>query len=348
VIPTEANVRTIGRTKVYKDTLWMALSGTGAEFVVTGKSASVTMKADSTVAGGAENQARIAVYLDGKRMADTLLSKSETTIPVFESTTEETHTIRVIKLSEAAMSTCGISAITVDGTVRPTEAKSRLIEFVGDSITCGYGVEDEDPEHHFATGTEDVTKAYAYKTAEVLGADYSMVSFSGYGIVSGYTGDGVKSAEQLVPMYYEKLGFSYGTYLGSASPQKNAWDFTKRQPDLVVINLGTNDSSYVMDNPERKEEYVAGYVEFLKTVRRCNPEAKILCTLGIMGTDLCPAMEAAVDRYKKATGDTNIFSMRFEAQLPEDGYAADWHPTEKTHTKAAVKLADEIKRIMQW
>lgn len=348
MIPTEDTVRTIGRAKVYKDTLWMALSGTGAEFIVTGKKVSITMKADSTVAGGAENQARIAVYLDGKRMADTLLSKSETTIPVFESTTEETHTIRVIKLSESAMSTCGISAITVDGTIRPAEAKSRLIEFVGDSITCGYGVEDEDPDHHFATGTEDVTKAYAYKTAEALDADYSMVSFSGYGIVSGYTGDGVKSAGQLVPLYYEKLGFSYGTYLGNGSPQKNSWDFTKRQPDLVVINLGTNDSSYVKDNQERKEEYIAGYIEFLKTVRRCNPEAKILCTLGIMGTELCPSVEEAVDRYKQTTKDTNISSMRFVAQLPEDGLAADWHPTEKTHTKAAAKLADEIQRIMEW
>jgi len=326
----------------------MALSGTGAEFIVTGRSVSVTMKADSSVAGATENHARVAVYLDDKRVADTLLSAVETTIPVFESRTEETHRVRVIKLSESAMSTCGISAITVEGMIRPTEEKSKLIEFVGDSITCGYGVDDEDPDHHFATGTEDVTKAYAYKTAEALDADYSMVSFSGYGIVSGYTGEGVKSAEQLVPMYYEKLGFSYGTYFGNGFPQKNAWEFTKRQPDLVVINLGTNDSSYVKDNPERKEEYIAGYVEFLKTVRKCNPEAKILCTLGIMGTELCPGVEEAVDRYKKATKDTNISSMRFVAQLPEDGLAADWHPTEKTHIKAAAKLTAEIKRIMGW
>lgn len=348
MIPTKENVKTLGRTLEYKNTLWMALSASGVEFSVTGTKASVTMRADSSCSGDENNQARVAVYVDGKRVADEMLSETETLIPVFESNKSETHVVRVIKLSESAMSTCGISKITVNGEIHPTEPKEKLIEFVGDSITCGYGVDDEDRDHHFSTKTEDVTKAYAYKTAEAVDADYSMVSFSGYGIVSGYTGDGVKSAEQLVPMYYEKLGFSYETYQESGSPQTVEWAFAERQPDLVVINLGTNDSSYVKDHQERKEEYILGYVEFLKTVRKCNSDARILCTLGIMGTELCPAMEEAVERYKKATGDTNVSSMRFDAQLPADGLAADWHPTEKTHTKAAAKLVTEIKKMMGW
>lgn len=348
MIPTEANVKTIGRTREYKDTLWMAHSGSGAEFCVTGTKANVTLRADSSVSGSTENLSRVAIYLDGMRVADEILFKEETMISVFESATEETHTIRVIKLSESAMSTCGISGITVVGEFRPTAEKDTFIEFVGDSITCGYGVDDEDRDHHFSTQTEDVTKAYAYRTAEGLGADYSMVSFSGYGIVSGYTGTGEKSGEQLVPKYYEKLGFSYGTYLGDGVPQNVEWDFSKCQPDLVVINLGTNDNSYVLGLPERKEEYVSGYVDFLYTVRKRNPNAKILCVLGMMGTDLCPAMEEAVRRFRTETGDARISSMRFSDQLPEDGYAVDWHPTEVTHKKAAEKLAAEIKNIMEW
>ena len=348
MLPTEENVRTLGRAGEYKDTLWMALSGAGAEFYVTGTKANVTLRADSSVSGSTENLSRVAIYLDGTRVADEILFKEETTIPVFESATEETHKVRVIKLSESAMSTCGISEISVLGEVYPTEQKDKFIEFIGDSITCGYGVDDEDRDHHFATQTEDVTKAYAYLTAEALGADYSMVSFSGYGIVSGYTGTGEKVAEQLVPKYYEKLGFSYGTYAGDGIPHTMEWDFAKRQPDLVVINLGTNDNSYVMGMQDRKEEYIKGYVDFLYTVRKRNPEAWILCTLGIMGTDLCPAMEEAVERYRTETGDTRISSMRFADQLPEDGYAADWHPTAVTHRKAAEKLTAEIKNIMEW
>ena len=32
----------------------------------------------------------------------------------------------------------------------------------------------------------------------------------------------------------------------------------------------------------------------------------------------------------------------------KDGFAADWHPTEATHTKAAAALTEKIKEIMGW
>ena len=246
------------------------------------------------------------------------------------------------------MSTCGISKIEVTGQIRATKAKKKLIEFIGDSITCAYGVDDEDRDHHFSTKTEDVTKGYAYKVAEKLGVDYSMVSYSGYGIISGYTETGDKFSAQLVPTYYEKLGFSNNIYMSKYVPQDIEWNFTKQQPNLIVINLGTNDNSYVLGKDVRKEEYISGYVAFLKTVRKCNPNATILCTLGIMGTDLCPAVEEAARRYQKETEDVNIFTMRFTEQLESDGYVADWHPTETTHNKAAERLSAEIKKIMRW
>lgn len=349
-IPTEEYVRAIGRTKMQDDTLWLVHSGTGAEFTADGTKISISFKADNSCLGSADSQARIAVYVNEKRVADEIMNKPEKTITVFESETKEKCIVRVVKLSEAANSSVGISKIDVisDKDIQPTEAKEKLIEFVGDSITCGYGVDDENEEHHFSTKTEDVTKTYAYKTAENLGVDYSMVSFSGYGIISGYTGNGEKSANQIVPQYYDKLGFSYGTYMGKNAPQNVLWDFSKRQPDLIVINLGTNDNSYVSGKADRKEEYITGYVEFLKKIRANNPKSPVLCTLGIMGGDLFPAIEEAISRYQAETGDTNVYSMQFEAQLYSDGFAADWHPTEATHTKAAMKLTEKIKEIMGW
>ncbi|MGN0506891.1 MAG: GDSL-type esterase/lipase family protein [Lachnospiraceae bacterium] len=349
-LPTEEYVRTIGRTQMQEDTLWLVHSGTGVEFSVTGRKISISFRADSSCLGNADGKARIAIYVNGERVADEMINKLEKTVTVFESETEETCIVRVVKLSEAANSTVGISQIDVISAedIQPTETREKLIEFVGDSITCGYGVDDEVKEHHFSTKTEDVTKTYAYKTAENLGADYSMVSFSGYGIISGYTGNGEKVADQILPQYYDKLGFSCGAYFGKYSPQEVTWDFTKRQPDLVVINLGTNDSTYVLGKADRKEEYTVGYVEFLKKVRELNPEATILCTLGIMGGDLYPSIEDAVERYQTETGDANIYSMQFSAQSYSDGYAADWHPTEATHTKAAKELTEKIKEIMGW
>ena len=348
-LPTEDYVRTIGRTMTAKDSLWLVHSGTGCEFSFNGTKATVKIKPDSSFMTRS-NQARVAIYVNGERVVDDMVDKMEKVYTVFESETPADWTVRVVKLSEAPYSTFGISAIdaTCYGAIKPTEGSDKLIEFVGDSITCGYGVDDLDASHHFSTTTEDATKTYAYKTAEKLGADYSLVSFSGYGIISGYSGDGNKKAEQLVPNFYDKMGNSGGTFMGDFVAQATAWDFTKRQPDVVVINLGTNDNSYVKGNAAKKEEFTTAYVAFLKQVREKNPDATVFCTLGIMGAELYPSIEEAVKRYTSETGDAKVFTMKFDSQSQADGISADWHPSEKTHEKAAEKLAAKIKEVMGW
>ncbi len=348
--PTTENVRIIGRAQVVDDTLWLVHSGSGAEFIFKGTSATITMKPDSALNSGMDSQTRIAIYVNGERVVDEMVDKLEKSYTVFESEEAQECTIRVVKLSEAANSTAGIASIEVTsmGDIFPTAESERYIEFIGDSITCGYGVDDENRDHHFSTRTEDVTKTYAYKTAQALDSDYSMVSFSGYGIISGYSGNGEQVTAQQLPQYYEKLGFSYGAYMGQYYPQDMVWDFSVRRPDVIVINLGTNDNSYVKGNDEKEGAYEAAYVAFLKTVRANNPDATILCTLGIMGAELYPSVEQAVEVYQAETGDSNVYSMQFDVQSASDGYAADWHPTEATHTKAAEKLAAEIRNIMGW
>ncbi len=347
-LPTQEYVRVIGRTLNANDSLWLVHSGTGCEFTFNGTAATVKIKPDSSFMNR-NNQARVAIYVNGERVVDDMVDKMEKVYTVFESETPAECTVRVIKLSESAYSTFGISAIdaTCVGTIMPTQESGRLVEFVGDSITCGYGVDDLDASHHFSTTTEDATKTYAYKTAEKLGADYSLVSFSGYGIISGYSGDGKKHGEQLVPDFYDKMGNSWGTYLGNFIPQETAWDFSK-QPDVVVINLGTNDNSYVKNDSTKKEEYTVAYVAFLKQIRQKNPDATIFATLGIMGAELYPCVEDAVERYVTETGDTKVCTMKFDTQSMADGIAADWHPSEKTHEKAAEKLSQKIKETMGW
>lgn len=347
--PSKEYVKTLGRTEYIQDTLWMVLSGTGAEFTFTGTKAVITMQPDSAIMGGLDSKARIAIYVNEECVVDDMIDNLNKSYTVFESEEPAECVVRVVKLSEAPMSSVGIKKIEVTsyGDIKPTEQKEHLIEFIGDSITCGYGVEDEVKEHHFSTKTENVTKAYAYKTAMALGADYSMVSYSGHGIISGYTDNGEKVTEQLVPSYYTKLGYTYTTYLAQQAIDVE-WDFSQRQPDLIVINLGTNDESYTGTDAAKRQEYETEYVAFLKTIRQKNPDATILCTLGIMGDSLFTSVQKAVEQYKEETGDTNIDTMKFDVQSPSDGYAADWHPTEATHTKAAEKLTAKIRELMGW
>lgn len=342
------NVKLLGRTYFDEDILYCALSGTGAEFRFTGTRCSITVKGDSGSAdeGAKDNHARIGIYLNGDRIIDDMINESEKIYEVFNREEPEEAVVSVVKLSESPMSTLGIKEIKCVGSpIEPTENKDMLIEFVGDSITCGYGIDDPDKDHHFVTATEDVTKAYAYLTAKALDADYSMVSFSGYGIISGYTDNGKKVTAQTVPQFYTKLGYSWGQN-GSFSPQNTEWDFSGRKPDLVVVNLGTNDDSYTQNDAEKQAEYSEKYTEFLKLIREKNPDARILCILGVMGDRLYPFVEKAVEDFTQQTGDGKISSFKLTPQSARDGYSADWHPSVKTHEKTAEKVAEEIKRLM--
>ncbi len=344
--PTADNVKLLGRA-YYDDfdgELICAYSGTGCEFTVTAKSAVITVKGDTAArANNNDNAARFAVYVDGERTEDIMLDEQQKAITVFSGEEKKTATISLVKLSETANSTLSVDSIEINGgEIAPTTQKDLYIEFVGDSITCGYGVDDEDRNHHFSTSTEDCTKAYAYKTAEKLNADYSLVSISGYGIISGYTNNpDKKSASQLMPLHYNKVGFSYSRDLGSFK-----WDFA-RQPDVVVINLGTNDESYCKTDKDKQAEFTAEYVNFIKDIREHNPEAKILCVLGVMGSGLYGCVEEAVNTYSAETGDVSVYAMKLPNQDQTDGIAADWHPTEATHEKTAVIVAEKIEELLK-
>lgn len=350
VVLNNENVKLVGRTHLIDDTLWLAFSGTGAEFEYEGKKLDITFVGDASYGGGADNQARVAVYVDGARVVDEMINEAEKTVTAFENSEAKKVKVQIVKLSETAMSTVGVKAITIgEGeTITPVAEKEYKIEFIGDSITCGYGVDDEVKEHHFSTTTEDVTKAYAYKTAQKLNADYSMVSISGYGIISGYTGNGTKVSEQTLPQYYTKLGFSYNQFADSVAPASVEWNFENYKPDVIVINLGTNDNSYVGSKADRKQEYYDGYMAFLKEVRAKNPDAEIFCVLGLMGSQLYPQIEEMVFNYTTETGDKDVHAFKLPTQDAANGYAADWHPVEANHEIAAQAMADEIAKVMGW
>lgn len=345
---TEENVKLVGRTYMEDDVLWCALSGTGFEFTFTGKKLDLSIIGSeaSEIADNDGNWARYAVYVDGERKIDRLVDSKYSTVNVIDSETEVTSVVRFIKLSETAMSTIGIQPIVCDGTIAPTAAKNLKLEIIGDSITCGYGVDDEDANHQFKTATEDFTKAYAYKTAQLLDADYSAFSISGWGIFSGYTTGDTPIKNQRLPKFYKYVGFSYNRFTEETNPQSAEWDFGRYVPDLIVINLGTNDDSYCRGMEDRCADYEEAYINFLKTVHEKNPTSKILCVLGVMGDRLYPSVEKVVEAFKTESGFEDIYSFRLTPQDGKLGYAADWHPTAATHDRAAAELSEKIKEIM--
>ena len=342
---TTDNIKTLGRTLYHNNRRWLSFSASGIEFEFTGRKCEVTLVGDSmaNTNSGEGHQARYAIYVDDQLIVDDLLKEKEKTICIYEGEDVTKSVIRVVKLSESSDSSLGLEKITVlGGEIKPTKEKELKIEFIGDSITCGYGV-DEKLGGTYQTSNENAVKAYAYKTAQALEADYSMVAMSGHGVISGYTSNGEINTSGLVMPYYNKIGKSQGKIPFSIAPQTVLWDFEQFTPNIVVVNLGTNDSSYCGSDVERCEDFALGYVDMLKQIREYNIDATILCVLGIMGDSLYPYVEKAVSIYKEEAFDDNVLCMKFDVQREEDGYGVDYHPSEITHENAANKLTEFIK-----
>jgi len=345
-------IKRLGRTVMDGEMLWLCSSLSEVGFSVTGASfVRLTLRADDTVweEETAHRKPRFAIRLDGKKIVDARMVQTEETITVFESPEKRDATVRLIKLSECTQSVMALGAIETDGEIAPLPEKSVRIAFVGDSITCGYGVESASELEPFTTATENAEKSFAGLTAQALGADARLDSYSGFGIVSGYTGDpSVRNRDALVPPIYEKAGCNDFILPSGRRLQEIDWDFASWQPDWLVVNLGTNDLSWCQGIPERCEEFQRTYTDFLKTVRWRNPEARILCTLGVMGVGLNQSMQKATEEYCRETGDRRIRVLLLEEQNAErDGYGADFHPSEITQRLLAGRVTEVIRAWMQ-
>ena len=347
VLPTASNVKMLGRTYEYKDAVWCALSGSGIEFYVTGTACAVTIQGDEMAEEEDDDthQARIGIFLNDELVVDDMLTEPVKTYTVFQSGEITNAVIRVIKLSESVDSTMGIRRIVTDANeIYPTAEKSLKIEYIGDSITSGYGGEGKKNDK-FKTYSENVTKSYAYLSAQELDADYSIVSYRGYGVLSGHTSNGKINVDKLVPPIYDKMGRSRGSFAGELALEEIPWDFSRFVPDIVVVNLGTNDASYCYE----EDQYTAFqqmYTSFLKKIRQKNPKAVIICSVGIMGDEMFGYIEAAVAEYETETGDFNVHTFHFSEQDPNNGYGSSSHPSEFSQQIASDQLVQKIEDIL--
>ena len=331
-----------GRNLVCGDKLLLIHSGSGCEFLFTGKKLTITLGCDKKCfkEGNVKNVPRAAILIDGEFIVKKRIEGREESYTVIDSDTPVTKMVRIVKLSEAAFSIAEVSAECDDeGGIIAAPAHSLKMEFIGDSITCGYGVDDSNTASNFSTEAENALKSYAALTAKLLGADYSLFSYSGYGIISGYTDDGKRNTRDVLPQWYETYGFSYSLAADGRKTQDIPWDFTCFKPDIVVLNLGTNDCSYCQKNESGFEEFEEEYLKFLQTIRRCNPQSYIVCVVGMMNTSVDAYIRKAAERM----GDSRCSVVSLTTQNGWLGYGSNWHPSEDTHACRARELADYIR-----
>lgn len=335
-----AQVKTLGRTLLLQDILYLSHSASGIEFYFEGSLLKIQVVTERGIDyfQKKEDAPRIGIWMNDTLLMDLLIQTPEQEVIILDGPLCS-GIIRICKLSESQHSTLGIRSLITEGAkISPTPKKSILIEFIGDSITCGYGV-DGDLNLPFSTGTENATKTYAYLASKTLDVDYSMVAFSGHGLLSGYTSDGIINTNCLVQPLYLTFGASLCPLCGKISPRSLQWEYTKEyEPDIILINLGTNDQSYVQGDSSKTKEFQKAYFDFLVQIRAIHPKSTLLCTLGIMGDELYSAIEETVVRFKEETLDYNIASFSFTPQLAVNGYGSDYHPSYHTAQQAADEL----------
>ena len=150
------------------------------------------------------------------------------------------HHVEIVKLSENERGKCGVLAFATDGKMMAAEKQEKPlhIEFLGDSITCGFGNEATDLSI-FRTADENGWAAYGAVCARELGADASYVSVSGISVTCP---EGNRYLSHFMDEIYEYTDLYIDEKLGLEAEK---WDFTAHKTDVVVINLGTNDANII-------------------------------------------------------------------------------------------------------
>jgi lysophospholipase L1-like esterase len=327
-----AGVRWFGRVDTSNAAMpRFSWSGTGFVASISGTGLSVGLSLTSS-----NEPYLFKPVVDGAPQAVLQMTASGT-LTVASGLAAGTHTVELYRQTEGPEGDSQLTSLTVAGgqLLAPPAGPARLIEVIGDSITCGYGdlgaLADSD-----CFPTESDWDSYASVAARALGAEVSTICASGRGVVRNYGGDTAGT----LPMVYAQ------TMYNDATP---TWDFHV-QPDAVVVNLGTNDISNNKGDPGTPFE--TAYLGLLQTVRAHYPHAYIVCLIGplLSGSDLTTIEGHIHDvvQMLATAGDTRVeFFDQIQPQ-PSSAYACQYHPNVTEQTLMGTELATEIAAKLGW
>lgn len=342
--PEELSVKLSGRVLYRDKALYLLHAASFIEFEFEGCLLEAEIESEG---GNAEFQAWIGVYINDmdnayKRIS---LKSGSRKYQLWESSTRKKVLIRIVKLSENQYAYAAINKFIMDrqAHIYKTEKKQKCIEFIGDSITCGFGNEGNAGDS-FLTETENPLKAYGVLTARKLDCDFTLVAWSGIGMISSWIPQEQEepNTDMLVPKVYPYV--DYGLYMRKGWTPNEQYDYEQDCCDIIVVNLGTNDSSYTRDNMERRQAFQWAYQKFLRDLRRLHKNKAIICTAGAMTDMLNKEIEAAVEMVRRTEEDKLVYYMQFSQPEAADGEGAVGHPSLLRHEKMAQQLADWIKR----
>ncbi|MGO4951830.1 GDSL-type esterase/lipase family protein [Paenibacillus sp. DRB1-1] len=358
------HVKVHGRTTQTRTPLTLFWTGSGIELNIKGSELWIEIEADYQV-----YEPWISIVINGVPMSRLMVTAGRHWICLLRGLNPDTvKNVRVVKdvqpMSSDSRCLLQIHALKVDGELLPVTDKPLKVEFIGDSITSGEGTIGAKEETDWVPMLFTALRNYTAITAEALNADYRVLSQSGWGVLTSWD----NNPHANIPAYYEQI---CGVLTGERNEALGAFsdhDFTSWQPDVVVVNLGTNDGGAFYSpawtdpasgkvykqrlnedgtfNEEDLQSFESAIEHFLIKLRTCNPAAHIVWAYGMLGTPMMPSIYRAVDAYKKRTRDRNVSVF----QLPnttEETIGSRSHPGLSAHAKAADELTVYLREILK-
>ena len=280
---------------------------------------------------------QLQIVMDGTPTTILKPSKGDGEYVVAENLPYGVHQATICKRTETFVGTLQFTGFLTDGELVHPKRNKRVIEVIGDSISCGYGNEGKNKEEHFLPDTENAYMTYGAIAARQFDADFVDIAWSGRKMYPDNT----------VPEIYD---------LALPEDKESKWDLKQQIPDVIVINLATND--FGKSNPDEKL-WTQAYASFIGRLRERAPKARIYCAIGPMMSDNWPPQNKALStlqRYmidviglRAAVADDNIQVLEFATQdEAKEGIGSDWHPTITAHQRMANGLINAIRRDLHW
>lgn len=311
----EKYINIFGRHYSVDDGLKLDQTANAVEIGIIGKSFFVELTSN--------NLSYMQVFVDGENVGRIEVSYGKNTYKVADGLEEGYHIIRLVKDTEMQYGEWTVHSFDADRFASVPEKSELKIEFIGDSLTAGYGSIGKMGEA-WSVKNSSAIEAYGYKTASLLGADFSIVAWSGI-CTKAYMWTDINMATL----------YSYNSFAN-----RGAYSFDD-EPDVVVINLGTNDASYIMDgHKDYEERFLDDYLEFLNFVRKKNPNAYIICLYGLAGEH--PGVAEGI-KVAVALMDDKVIYNPFEFIPNASG--VNGHPTKEAYDEWAKALAKYIETL---
>ncbi len=278
----------------------------GFEFSFSGTEVSAVFSS------GYENN-KIRVYVDNDKEGEVIYTEEETKLCY--NLSDGKHTVKVLKCTELGYT---ITLKEIKGAKKyfaPSEKPQLKFLFYGDSITAGYGILGGEL---YSYNNSDATLTYAKLLADYYNADFSVIAMSGI-TANLPNGDGGVYA-----------WLKNQTYFGTNEEKYKSltWNDDDYKPDIVFINLGTNDEGHLLYSATpnvTKQQFIDGNVEIFKMLREKYKTAKIVWVYGMMDIrdTVVQGISQAITSYQKEMEDA-IYYCLFDERVSCKG--VNGHP----------------------